>query len=78
MDNIVFLSLFFNVLILILLFVLYRKSASSNQSEQLLGIKLQLDQLRNDVYRQQEGLRSELNRNLQETMKKEQKISNIF
>ena len=68
MDNIVFLSLFFNVLILILLFVLYRKSASSNQSEQLLGIKLQLDQLRNDVYRQQEGLRSELNRNLQETM----------
>lgn len=68
MDNIVFLSLFFNVLILILLFVLYRKSASSNQSEQLLGIKLQLDQLRNDVYRQQEGLRSELNRNMQETM----------
>ena len=68
MDNIVFLSLFFNVLILILLFVLYRKTASSNQSEQLLGIKLQLDQLRNDLYRQQEGLRSELNRNMQETM----------
>lgn len=68
MDNIVFLSLFFNALILILLFVLYRKTASSNQSEQLLGIKLQLDQLRNDLYRQQEGLRSELNRNMQETM----------
>ena len=64
MDNNVILSLLFNVLILILLFVLYRKSASSNQSEQLLGIKLQLDQLRNDVYRQQEGLRSELNRNM--------------
>ena len=68
MDNIVFLSLFFNVLILILLFVVYRKTGSSNQTEQLLGIKLQLDQLRNDIYRQQEGLRSELNRNMQETM----------
>ena len=68
MDNIVFLSLFFNVLILILLFIVYRKTASGNQSEQLLGIKLQLDQLRNDVYRQQEALRSELNRNMQETM----------
>lgn len=68
MDNIVFLNLFFNVLILILLFVVYRKTGSSNQTEQLLGIKLQLDQLRNDIYRQQEGLRSELNRNMQETM----------
>ncbi len=68
MDNIVFLSLFLNVLILILLFVVYRKTGSSNQTEQLLGIKLQLDQLRNDIYRQQEGLRSELNRNMQETM----------
>ena len=68
MDNIVFLSLFFNVLILILLFIMYRKTAFGNQSEQLLGIKLQLDQLRNDLYRQHEGLRSELNRNMQETM----------
>lgn len=68
MDNIVFLSLFFNVLVLILLVVLYRKTSISNQNEQLLGIKLQLDQLRNDLYRQQEGLRSELNRNTQETM----------
>lgn len=68
MDNIVFLSLVFNVVILILLFIVYRKTAVSNQSEQLLSIKLQLDQLRNDFYRQQEGLRSELNRNTQETM----------
>ncbi|MGL5207392.1 MAG: DNA recombination protein RmuC, partial [Acidaminococcaceae bacterium] len=68
MDNIVFLGLFFNVMILLLLFVVYRKTAISNQSEQLLGIQLQLDQLRNDLYRQQEGLRSELNRNTQETM----------
>ena len=51
-----------------MLFIVYRKTASGNQSEQLLGIKLQLDQLRNDVYRQQEALRSELNRNMQETM----------
>ncbi|MGE4589333.1 MAG: DNA recombination protein RmuC [Acidaminococcaceae bacterium] len=68
MDNIVFLSLFFNVLILILLFFVYRKTNSSNQAEQLLAIKLQLDQLRNDIYRQQEGIRSELIRNTQETM----------
>ena len=68
MDNIVFLSLFFNVIILLLLFIVYRKAGSNSQNEQLLGIKLQLDQLRNDLYRQQEGLRSELNRNMQETM----------
>ena len=68
MDNIVFLSLFFNVIILLLLFIVYRKAGSNSQNEQLLGIKLQLDQLRNDLYRQQEGLRSELNRNMQETI----------
>lgn len=69
MENFLLLSVFINAVTLLFVFFLYRKTTSVDQTEQLLALKIQLEQIRSDIYLQQESLRSELNRNVQDTVK---------
>ena len=68
MENFVMLSVILNAVTLIIAIVLYRKITIGCQNEQLMGLKIQLEQMKADSNRQQEALRYELSRNIQDTM----------
>ncbi len=68
METLVIMSLLLNVLILIILVLVYRRTGTDSRSEQLMAIRLQLEQLRTDFTSGQESLRRELGSNVQTTI----------